>query len=149
MEVNREFVRKLVDDALEAVRIIEEDCSKPFEALSRAERSEVRYYLVVLAEALTALAYHLARRLYGLEPATPAQTLRLLADRGLVSGDELADLEGLVRLRNLLVHRYWVVDDRRIYESIRRDFRGVRRFLERLRGALGVQVLQGRQGGES
>ena len=26
---------------------------------------------------------------------------------------------GIIRLRNLLVHRYWAIDDRRIYDSVR------------------------------
>jgi hypothetical protein len=43
----------------------------------------IRYYLIVLVEALTALAYHIARNAYSLEPNTPIQTLRALADQGL------------------------------------------------------------------
>ena len=95
------------------------DTSKPFEELSRAEKSEIRYYIIVLVEALTALAYHIARRAYGLEPRTPVQTLKLLADRGLITGEELDEFVKHVRLRNLIVHRYWVIDDRRIYESVK------------------------------
>ena len=106
--------------------------------LSRAERSETRYYIIVLVEALIALVYHVARSLYGLEPRTPIQTLRLLADRGLVAPGELEDLVKLVRLRNLLVHRYWVVDDSIVYESVRRDFTSLRRFIERVRSVVGA-----------
>jgi len=135
---NGEFIRKLLADIEESMNIVLEVCSKPYEALSRAERSEVRYYLVVLAEALTALTYHIARVAFRLEPRTPVQTLRLLADRGLVASDELEDLTRLMRLRNLLVHRYWVIDDRIIYENVKRDFTHIRSFIERVRNALGA-----------
>ena len=42
------------------------------------------------------------------------------------------DLLNLVKLRNLLVHRYWVIDDRRIYESIRKDFKKLLSFVDRV-----------------
>ncbi|MDK6027918.1 DUF86 domain-containing protein [Ignisphaera sp. 4213-co] len=138
MSIDKEFVRKLVADVLESIRVVEEYYSKPFDELSQAEKIGVRYHIIVLVEALTALAYHIARRLYGLEPTTPIQTFRFLADRGLVNSDELRDIEALIRLRNLLVHRYWVIDDRRIYENVKNDFRSVKRFVERLKNVLGV-----------
>jgi len=136
--VDLDLVKKLLADIEGAVSVILEDCSKPYEALTRAERSEVRYHIVVLVEALIALIYHIARRLYGLEPRTPLQTLRMLADRGLVSPVELEDLVRLIRLRNLVVHRYWIVEDRVIYESVKRDFTSVRSFIKRVRDVLGV-----------
>jgi len=136
--IDRDYVRKLLSDIEEAISVILEDCSKPFEALSRTEKSEARYYIVVLVEAVIALAYHIARNLYGIEPRTPVQTLRLLADRGLISYDELEDMVKLVRLRNLIVHRYWVVDDRIIYENVKKDFKHIRSFVERVRNALGL-----------
>jgi len=89
--VNKEYVKKLIKDIEEAISIILEDCSKPFEALSRAERSEIRYYIIVLVEAIVALAYHVARRIYGLEPRTPIQTLRMLAERGFIGFSEAED----------------------------------------------------------
>ena len=49
-------------DIHEAINIILEDTSKSFEKLSRVEKSENRYYIVVLVEALTVLVYHIARR---------------------------------------------------------------------------------------
>lgn len=137
-KINREFVEKLIRDIHEAIDILVKDASKPFEALSRAEKSEVRYYIIVLVEALMALVYHIARKAYRLEPHTPIQTLRLLADRGLISNDELDDFIKLVKLRNLIVHRYWIIDDKRIYENVKEDFRKVVSFIERIRNAFQI-----------
>ena len=39
----------------------------------------------------------------------------------------------LIRLRNLLVHRYWTIDDKRIYASVKSNFESVKNFLKRLR----------------
>ncbi len=135
---NKEYVRKLIKDIEEAISIILEDCSKSFETLSRAEKSEIRYYIIVLVEAIVALAYHVARRIYGLEPRTPIQTFAMFAEKGFISFNEAEDLVKLVRLRNLIVHRYWEVNDRVIYEKVKRDFTCVRKFIESVRNALRV-----------
>ncbi|MFZ8788583.1 MAG: HepT-like ribonuclease domain-containing protein [Acidilobaceae archaeon] len=42
-------------------------------------------------------------------------------------------MEGLARLRNLLVHKYWVIRDELIHANIRRDFRCVEEFIGRVR----------------
>jgi uncharacterized protein YutE (UPF0331/DUF86 family) len=38
----------------------------------------------------------------------------------------------IIKLRNLLVHRYWVVDDKIIYDAIKRDFKYVEEFIKRV-----------------
>jgi uncharacterized protein YutE (UPF0331/DUF86 family) len=46
----------------------------------------------------------------------------------------------LVKLRNLLIHKYWVIDDRRNYMDVRRDFRHVEGFLRRVLQLVGGEV---------
>lgn len=36
----------------------------------------------------------------------------------------------MFKLRNLLVHRYWVIDDRKVMSSVRENFKCVERFLK-------------------
>lgn len=80
----------------------------------------------------------LARAKWGLVHMSYRECL-LEADRRLGAG--CADvLNALVGLRNLLVHRYFQVDDRRVYEDVRRDFKCVLEFVERaLRHASCIQ----------
>jgi len=70
-----------------------------------------------------ALAIHLARKVFSRESETPIHALTILRDGGLLSIDECDELIKLVRLMNLLVYRYWVIDDERIYKSIKRDLK--------------------------
>ncbi|MEM4970833.1 MAG: DUF86 domain-containing protein [Sulfolobales archaeon] len=103
--------------------------------MSDAERYAIRYNIIVLVEALIALALHIARRAFGKEPETPIHALRILRDEGLLTSDECDELAKLLRLRNLLVHRYWVIDDRRVYDSIKENenFKPVHSLIERLK----------------
>ena len=131
--INLRFVDKLAEDVREAARLAVEYTSKPYGELSDAERYAVRYHIIVVAEALTALLLHLARRGLGVRPETPLHALRALRDAGLVRDDEYRDAVGIIRLRNLLVHRYWAIDDKRIYDNVRGDFENLLKLVERLR----------------
>ncbi len=58
------------------------------------------------------------------------QVFRKLLERGVLSRDVGEGMIKLVRLRNLIVHRYWEVDDTRMYREIREEgIRLVRRFI--------------------
>jgi len=131
--IDKEYVSKFIADIKSTIaEILSYTSSKSFEELSSVERYAIRYLLVSLAEALMALAIHLARSAFNSVPETPIHALTILRDEGLLTIDECNELVKLVRLRNLLAHRYWVIDDERIYNSIKRDFKAVCSFIERL-----------------
>ena len=68
---------------------------------------------------------HVVRRGFGFTPESPIHALSKLRDEELISNEELRDMTNIIRLRNLLVHRYWVIDYREIYESILKDFHNI------------------------
>lgn len=39
-------------------------------------------------------------------------------------------MSAMIRLRNLLTHRYWAIDDQQVYNAVKDDFRSVDIFLE-------------------
>jgi uncharacterized protein YutE (UPF0331/DUF86 family) len=132
--IDKTFIEKLVLDVRRSIDIILSYTSKPYDIMSEAERYAVRYHLVVVAEAVVAFALHIARRLYGEEPETPMHAIAILRDRGLIEDNVYKDLVRFMKLRNLLVHRYWIVDDEKIYRDVKDDFRSVRRLIERVEG---------------
>ncbi len=50
------------------------------------------------------------------------------------------DLTALVRLRNLLVHRYWVINDDQIYNAIKSNFRAVEGFLKSVKERYAINL---------
>ena len=59
-----------------------------------------------------------------------AEALAYLEKKGLLKHPR--DLIGIVRLRNLLVHKYWTIDDSRVYDSIKKNFKQVENFLKNI-----------------
>jgi uncharacterized protein YutE (UPF0331/DUF86 family) len=62
------------------------------------------------------------------EPESYSDCLAYLRDKGIVGCAE--DLIKIIRMRNLLVHRYWEVDDFKVYSSVKENFRCVEEFLK-------------------
>ena len=106
--------------------------------LERCFNITAESYKEVLVEALVALCYHISRRAYNIRPGTSVEAFKVLMDRGLITYEEFSDFVKLVRLRNLLVHRYWVIDDKRLYDEAKRDFRKVKEFLWRVKNVFNL-----------
>lgn len=80
-----------------------------------------KYLAVVGAEAAIDLCNHLVARLGGRAPRDYADCFSVLADLGIVSAELATRLGRLARFRNLLVHLYAQVDDRRVHSFLRHD----------------------------
>ncbi len=67
-----------------------------------------------------------------------SDAMRFYARMGIVDANTAEKLVRLAKLRNLLVHRYWVVDDERIVREARGNgIECIRRVLHALKGLLG------------
>ena len=130
MPVDSDIVRYRVSDVRLVMSELSRLTSKPFEDLSIDERYSIRYNIIVLVEALVSLCTHIAINDYGVTPRSYREAVVFVSER--LGVKCVSDLEALVALRNLLVHRYWVIDDRKIYENIKGDFNCVEELLRKI-----------------
>ncbi len=131
MSLDKGVVESRIKHVYEAVAELKRLASKRFEEMNVDVRYSMRYNVIVLVESMASLYLHLALDYYGLRPESYSECFREVSSRlGLGCA---RDLEAMVRLRNLLVHRYWVVRDEIVYESVKKDFRCVEEFVSRVR----------------
>jgi len=130
-------LRMLIREVQEALDMLRDYSRRDFAETSIAERLAARYNLIVVVEALADIAY-VASRIMGREE--PQGYVDALAYLSRISGVEehVESMKALARLRNLLVHRYWVIDDARIHAELKRDLSFVKKVLDGLRGVLRV-----------
>jgi uncharacterized protein YutE (UPF0331/DUF86 family) len=121
----RQRLKEVIDTKAELKKLTE----KPYEDLDMNQKYALRYHIIVLAEALGNVCLHVAKEDLNQEPFSYSECFRLLDDEG-ICDDCAKELTKIVRLRNLLTHRYWVIDDKQVYNSIKNDFHGVDSFLE-------------------
>ena len=80
-----------------------------------------KYLLVIVIEDALATANHVIAAEGLRAPADYADAFRSLRDAGIIAADLSDRLEAMARFRNLLVHLYAEVDDRRVHEFLRKD----------------------------
>ena len=129
MPVDVNQLKQRITEVLDAKAELKRLTLKSYAKLSLDEKYAVRYHVIVLAEALGSICLHIAKEDLGQEPLSYAECFRLLDEED-VCGDCAKDLSALVRLRNLLTHRYWIIDDEQVYNSIKNDFKGVDKVIE-------------------
>ena len=91
------------------------------------ERYSIRYNIIVLVGALASLCIHIARRQYNYIPKSYTDAVRFVSEKLNVA--YVNDLVALVRLRIILIHRYWNVDDHKVYDSVKSDFKCIEKLL--------------------
>ncbi len=136
MPIDKEVVENRLREVLEAINELKRLASKPYTSLSVDEKYSMRYNIIVLVEALVALSIHIARNMYNYKPRSYVDAIRYVGEK--IRFSHLDDLVALIRLRNILIHRYWNVDDRKIYDFIKQDFKYVEEFLDAIKKLIGM-----------
>ncbi len=139
MPVDVSQLKQRIIEVLDAKAELKRLTLKPYAELSLDEKYAIRYHVIVLAEALGGVCLHIAKEDLGQEPLSYSECFNLLDEEG-ICGNCAKDLSAIVRLRNLLTHRYWTIDDQQVYNSIKNDFRGVNKFLESVKEKYAVNL---------
>lgn len=84
----------------------------------RIALSAVKYGLVIAVEVCIDIGHHIISSEGLRAPEDFADVFASLADGGFISEDMLKQLQDMARFRNLLVHVYERVDDRRVIEIL-------------------------------
>ncbi len=89
-----------------------------------------KYLLIIAVEAAIDLCQHLVARSGGRSPTDYADCFTVLQEMGVLPANLAERLRRMARFRNLLVHLYWKVDNRRVYRILREDLDDLRLFRE-------------------
>jgi len=133
--VDVDVIRHRIVDIENTIQELRRLVGREFRSLSLDEIYSMRYNVVILVEAVVSLATHILVEEFGYKPRSYVEAVEQLSLRLGVGCSE--ELKALVRLRNLLVHRYWAIDDGKVYDSIKRDFDCVRELIEVVRRRYG------------
>jgi hypothetical protein len=84
VSVDRERIKRFISEIRGAILFISKCAERTFEELTDSDKYAIRYNIIVIAEALSAIALHICRNIYGLEPETPIHALKPLADKNFI-----------------------------------------------------------------
>jgi uncharacterized protein YutE (UPF0331/DUF86 family) len=89
----------------------------------------------MVVEALADLAVAILEKDFGVAVESYREAFLRLAEKGVINAEIAQSMVRLAVLRNIIVHRYWSVDDMSIYNDVRRSgVEVVERFIEEVLG---------------
>lgn len=139
MSVNEELVEARIREINDAVQMLMGLTAKGFGELTIHERLSMRYLMIQLVEAASSICMHILLSIFNERAEAFPECFVRLGIKGVIPKNLASRLASAARLRNLLVHRYWVIDDEKVYRSVEKDlddFKAyilhVKDFLERI-----------------
>lgn len=120
--------RKTIEDNLQ---LLDAKRGRSFEEFAQDMdgKDAVKYRLQTAIQALIDIANHLCARLRLKVGDNSSECVRALEQYGLLSQARATQYAKMIRFRNLLVHLYGEVDDRRVYEIVEDNLDDLRMFL--------------------
>jgi uncharacterized protein YutE (UPF0331/DUF86 family) len=82
------------------------------------ELKAVKYILIELAEAMSNTLQHILAKQMGIAVSGYIDTIAKGYKEGVISDDLFNKLKPFFDFRNSLVHRYWVIDDKKLIANI-------------------------------
>ncbi len=130
MPVDSTVVTERISDARSAIKDLNRIVSKPYNTLSIDEKYSMRYNIIVLVEAIVALCNHILAEDMNETASSYRESVGKVAEALGIPCTE--DLQAIVGLRNLLIHRYHTIADSKIYEYIKTDFKCIEELLRKI-----------------
>jgi uncharacterized protein YutE (UPF0331/DUF86 family) len=130
-EVNPEKLKARAADIRESVAKIQAYSALPDSDFWADERNlyAIKYLLLQAMEALGSICVHVLAKRFQVAVSNYATCFEELEKKGVLSSDLSKKLRKMIRFRNILVHRYWEVDDQRVLEYARHDIQDIMEML--------------------
>jgi uncharacterized protein YutE (UPF0331/DUF86 family) len=95
-------------------------------------QSSVKYNFIVAIEAAIDVANHLISKQGFRAPEDYADTFRILADNNIIEADFALELEKMARFRNRLVHIYWDIDTKEIWNILQTRLEDFEKYISKI-----------------
>lgn len=122
------FINEITESIIEIeklLKISEKDFWK-----EKRNISAIKYFLLEAIEATCSICLHLVARKLRKGVESPAECFELLGKEKLINEDLSASLRKMARFRNILVHRYWEVDEKKVYQYAKENLEDFEKFIK-------------------
>ena len=131
--INKRYLDRMLNEIKEGLEEIEELVSLGLDDFirDRGKRFAMRYSIILVVEAATDLGLYLLRKFFDDTAESYREVFIKLSEKGVLSSKVAEGMAALSSLRNMIVHRYWGVDDARIYKEARDNgLETIRKYIE-------------------
>lgn len=122
----------LINEVKRALALAESIVERPIQQFLDDDEAvfALRYAVVEVVEGCVQIGIHILKKL-GARAATYSEVFQRLYEKGVITRSVAESMRRFVGLRNLIVHRYWELDDERMYKELKEEgLRRVKEYLE-------------------
>jgi len=133
-EINLEKIKTLEKDLLNTISEIKSIITIGEEVFVKEPKEiyALRYLLIEAVEAMANICNHFLTRMAGQVPKGYPDCFEKLSEAGIITKELGEKLKKLASLRNILIHKYWEIDDRKIFRSAKENIGDFEQFLRQI-----------------
>ncbi len=119
VRVDKEYFENVMQELREGLEEVKKLITVGLEEFmrNRSLRFAMRYSVVLIVEAAADLGIAILKQYFGEGAKSYREVFLKLAEKGVISFEVAEGMASLASLRNMIVHRYWSIDDARIYRE--------------------------------
>ena len=89
-----------------------------------------KYYLIAMIEGCISICTHISAKDLHKVPDAYTTCFKILADNNILSEELAINLAKMSGFRNLLIHRYWEIDDKKVHQYINTELEDIHTYLK-------------------
>lgn len=102
--------------------------------LSDGEKiAAAKYHLISIIEGCISICTHISVKEMHKVPDGYATCFKILADNKVLSETLASNLGKMVGFRNILIHKYWEIDNKKVYQYIKTEIGNIQEYLKIVR----------------
>lgn len=138
MRFNVDAVQKIIAEYIGALGMLKELSMMPLEQFEGDPHkvASAKYHFIIAIEAAIDLCNHLIAKNAFRVPEDYSDTFRVMGESKILPADFISTLVEMAKFRNRLVHRYWDVDIKFLYQILKEDLGDLERFLAEVKKGL-------------
>lgn len=135
MSLDIEKIKKRIGDIKEAIEEINKLISMNEKDFWKEKKNiaALKYFLLVAIEALGSICVHICAKKFNKGVSSIGECITFLEKESILSSELSDRLRNMVKFRNILVHQYWDIDDKRVYNYAKYDINDFFDFIEEIR----------------
>jgi len=134
MKLNKEKIKERISEIKESTIEIEKLTSMDEREFWKEKRNiaAVKYYLLQAIESIGSICVHIIAKKFGKGVSSISECFVILEKEGIINKDLYTRLKKMVKFRNKLVHRYWEIDDKLVYNYAKNDIKDFLDFINEI-----------------
>ncbi len=123
MNLDFEKIKKGVSEIEESINEINKIVSINEYEFWKDKRNitSVKYYLLEAIEAVGGICVHIVAKKFGKGVNSLSECINILEEEEILNKELSSRLKKMIKFRNKLIHKYWDIDDKLIYEYAKNE----------------------------